>query len=252
MDTLFAMKFIYSFMLPPGLFIPLLLLAALYYRRKHQLGPAGFSAAMALLLYLFSISAVGETMIRSLENRYLPPDKPSGDVIIMLGGGATMDTPDVDGLGQMTGGSANRLLASARLHRLTGAPIIVSAGQVLENTGNESRIALRQLAGLGVPESMIIVEETSRNTEENARYTKEILDARGFKKPILVTSAFHMERSVRHFSKLGMSTLPFPTDYRVNRQALYTLNDWAPSASAMGNASLAMKEYLGLIPLWLK
>ncbi|MZP41976.1 YdcF family protein [Heliobacterium gestii] len=239
-------------MLPPGLFIPLFLFGAFYCQRRRLQGPALFSAVMTLLLYLVSAPVAGDAIIRSLESRYTPPDAPSGDVIVMLGGGSTLDTPDIDGLGQMTGSSATRLLTAARLHRLTGAPIIVSAGQVYENSGVESRIALRQLVGLGVPESKIIAEEISRNTEENARYTKEILDARGFRNPILVTSAFHMERSVGHFSKAGVSTLPYPTDYRANRVATYTLADWTPTAAALSNTSLAIKEYLGLLPLLVK
>ena len=60
----------------------------------------------------------------------------------------------------------------------------------------------RFLTDLGVPDPMIIVEDKSRDTIENARYARQICERRGFVRPILVTSAYHLKRSVLSFSKV--------------------------------------------------
>jgi uncharacterized SAM-binding protein YcdF (DUF218 family) len=56
---------------------------------------------------------------------------------------------------------------------------------------------------MGIPGKDIIEECGSKDTSENARYTKQIIEKRGFKSPILVTSAYHMKRAVFLFEKQG-------------------------------------------------
>lgn len=239
-------KFLYiTFLLPPGLFIAALACLCYWlYRRKHRgVVPV---ALITILLYLISTPLVGDALMRSLEGRYLPPVKAQGDVIVMLGGGATADTPNVHGKGHLMGFAANRLLTAAQLYHITGAPIIVSGGQVFANTGKEAEIARHILLGLGIPDDKIIVESQSLNTTDNARFSKEIIDQRGFTSPILVTSAFHMERSVQQFAKFNIRVTPYPTDYQTNTRFLFEWNQMWPRADAFYNTQLAVKEYLGL------
>ena len=59
------------------------------------------------------------------------------------------------------------------------------------------------LLSLGVPENKIFMDDKSRNTAENAAFSKQICEHQGWTKPILVTSAFHMPRSVRFFTREG-------------------------------------------------
>ena len=68
--------------------------------------------------------------MRSLEGRFIPPSEVSGDVVIMLGGGATLDTPDVTGKGQLSSHASNRLLTVALLQKKLNVPIILAGGQV--------------------------------------------------------------------------------------------------------------------------
>ncbi|XEQ93841.1 hypothetical protein SCACP_27380 [Sporomusa carbonis] len=185
--------------------------------------------------------------MRSLESRHRPPQAVSGDVIVVLGGGATADTPNVHGQGHLTGFAANRLLTAVQLQRLINVPIIVSGGQVFASSGKEAEIARHILLGLGVPDDKIIVEGQSLNTTDNAKFTKEILDERGFTRPILVTSAFHMERAVRQFAKFGTAVTPYPTDYQTNTRLIFEWNQLWPRADAFYNTQLAVKEYLGLM-----
>ncbi|GAA3319299.1 hypothetical protein GCM10020331_025620 [Ectobacillus funiculus] len=107
---------------------------------------------ITLLLYISVIPLTGNILTQTLEQRHTPPSQVDGDVIVMLGGGATPDSPDIDGKGQLSGNGANRLLTTIRLYNQTRLPIILSGGQVFTNYGNEANIAKRQLISLGVPE----------------------------------------------------------------------------------------------------
>jgi uncharacterized SAM-binding protein YcdF (DUF218 family) len=249
---IYAIKFIYSFLLPPGLFIVLLAAAGIWLWMRRDKAPAIVAFALALLLYSCSINAISDGLMRSLENSYMPPGDLAGDVIVVLGGGATADTPDIDGEGNLSGSAGNRLLAAARLYAKTGLPVLFSGGKVFADSGNEADIARRQLLGLKVPADRILVEDRSLNTSQNAEFTGKLLALHHLTKPILVTSAFHMKRSAADFREAGISVVPYPVDYRVSRRASYSLDKWTPSSSAMDTVSACLKEYLGIAAVkWL-
>jgi uncharacterized SAM-binding protein YcdF (DUF218 family) len=242
----YIIKFLYSvFLIPPGLFIALLLLLAWRYRRSRA--PARAALLAAAVLYLGSVGLVSGPLIHSLESRYVPPAQVSGDVIVVLGGGATLDTPNLGGGGHLSGQSANRLLTGLQLHHKLGVPIVISGGQVFATGGVEAEVARSVLLSLGVPADKIIAETASLNTADNARNTAAILARHGFTRPILVTSAYHMERSVRQFHKAGVAVVPFPTDYQENLARSFHHTDLWPSAGATAQLAIAIKEYLGIL-----
>lgn len=244
---LYLIKFIYTtFILPPGIFIVLLLLLAFKVHAKR------FRIALSLyvftfIFYLFTTPLIGNMLIGSLERQYSPVLPSKGDVIILLGGGATLDTPNIGGKGHLSGHAANRLLTALQIYQKKHLPILVSGGKVYKDTGREADITRNIMLSLGIPEKDIILENKSLNTKENAEFSKRILDKKGFSSPILVTSAFHMPRAVRHFESYGIRVTPFPTDYCTNMSRKITLNKFIPSADALNNVSLALKEYLGIL-----
>lgn len=243
----YFIKFLYStFLFPPGIIIVGLFFLCLYAFRNHR-KLTKIIGAFTLVFYLCTISLLSDRLIGALEKEYQVPRSVEGDVIVMLGGGATLDTPNVNGLGHLSGFAANRLLTSAQLYQKLHIPIILSGGKVLETTGCEAEISKVILLGLGVPEDKIIIEDKSLNTTENAMYTKVLLEKYGFKQPVLVTSAFHMKRSVLQFEKAQVSVLPYPTDYQSNIKNLFELHQLWPSAGALLNTSLALKEYVGIL-----
>lgn len=244
---LYFVKFLYqTFLLPPGVLIMLLLICSLWMRRKN-IKISGALLGIAFIFYLDAIPFVGESLINNIESRYTPPSAPSGDVIIMLGGGATLDTPNVGEKGHLMGTAANRLLTCAQLYYKLKIPVVISGGQVFESTGTEAEIAKGILKDIGIPEDKIIAENRSLNTTQNAKYTREIMDEYGFQKPILVTSAFHMDRAVRQFQKVGMNVIPYPTDYQTNIHRRIDFIDFIPSAEALLKVNTALKEYIGVI-----
>jgi uncharacterized SAM-binding protein YcdF (DUF218 family) len=244
---LYLIKFIYkTFILPPGSIILLLLILSFFgFKKKNKISK--YILGIAIILYIFSTYFIADNLIGSLEKKYTPNDNISGDVIIMLGGGATLDTPNINGVGHLYGSASNRVLTVAQLYYKIKVPIIVSGGQVYDFTGNEAEIAKRILTNLNIPEEVIITENKSLNTDENAEFTKELLDKYGFEKPILVTSAFHMHRALIGFQSVGVSLEPFPTDYYTNIKRSYSIYHFIPTADALHESSIALKEFVGIL-----
>ncbi|WP_238653692.1 YdcF family protein [Paenibacillus piscarius] len=244
---IYFIKFVYSFVLPPGLFVILLLGMAVWLWRQRSRRPALVLLGITLLLYLSMTPVVSDMLIGSLERKYPQPAAAEGDVIVVLGGGATSGTPDLDGQGNMSGPAANRLLAAARLYRETGLPVIFSGGQVFADSGNEADIARRQLIGLGIPAEDILPENRSLNTEQNAVNTAKLMQEHGFTRPVLVTSGFHMPRSMVRFKHAGLTPQPFPVDFQASRPMSLYAGKFTPTAGSVSTTGLALKEYLGLL-----
>ena len=241
----YFLKFGASWLLPPGIFIVALFALAWYaWKKRGEKRLAALLFALTFAFYLLCTSVVAERTLGWLEQAYLPPAEPQGDVIIMLGGGAMPDSPDVDGVGALCSSPANRLLTAVRLQRKLGVPILLSGGQVYEDTGAEAKIARRMLIDLGVPEEQILVETRSVNTTQNARYSAEILRAHGLTHPILVTSAFHMKRAVLNFKKQGIDVVPYPADYQVTHHPVFHYTKLRPQTEALLDNVTVLQETL--------
>lgn len=243
---IYFFKAVASFILPPGIFIIILTGCAFLLGRSRRM-IACLLGCCALLLYLLSCSLVSEILLRSLESQYNPPAEVRGDAVIVLGGGATLDTPDIDGKGHLAARAASRLMTGIQLQRQLDVPLLVAGGQVFAISGQEAQIMRRVAVGLGVPSERIIVETESLNTEQNARNVKAILQKNNFRSPILVTSAFHMPRAVWFFERQGVTVTPYPGDYQVNQTGTINWFQLLPQEGAFRNSCLALREYLGLL-----
>ena len=236
-----------SIVLPPGIFFVIFFVISAYCIHIQQKKLAAVIAGVTLVFYLLSTGFVAEHLMGWLESAYDPPvslETEGADGIIMLGGGAYSDTPDVDGTGTLCASPASRLLTAVRLQRQLGVPILLSGGQVYEDTGAEAKIAKRVLMSLGVPEEKILTETKSINTSQNARFSAEILRENGLSHPILVTSAFHMKRSVLNFQKQGVAVEPFPTDYLVAHHPVFHYTKLRPQTEALLDNVTVLQETL--------
>ena len=238
------LKFGASFFLPPGIFFLAFFSLAFFAWKKGERFAAKAIVLITAVFYLLSTYLVADVLMGALEDAYAPPAKPEGDVVIMLGGGAFSDAPDVDGEGALTASPSTRLLTAVRLAQKLDLPILVSGGQVFQESGKEALLAKRTLVSLGIPESRILVEGASQNTVQNAAYTAKILKEHGLVRPILVTSAFHMKRSVLNYEKLGIEVVPYPTDYMTNRHPIFHCVKLAPSADALRTNATVLQESL--------
>ncbi|EPZ45123.1 YdcF family protein [Alicyclobacillus acidoterrestris] len=242
-------KIVESLILPPGLFAVIMAILGYFaYRKLRRISIALF--LVAAIVYASSTQMVAGALIRPLEDAYPQPRHPHGDVIVMLGGGSVIGTPDINGEGNLSGSAANRLLTTARLYDMLHLPIIITAGpkrMVQGQDQSEAQIAKRELISLGIPSGLIYTENNSRNTEENAEFTKPILKAHHLRHPILVTSAFHMSRAVLDFEHYGIEVTPFPTDYQASTISGSYQLAYLPSTAALDVTELALKEYVGWV-----
>lgn len=87
------------------------------------------------------------------------------------------------------------------------------AGDLNDPENKEGPRVKSFLLAIGIPESDILIEGESRNTRQNALYTKELLD-KNFQngKYFLITSGVHERRAVKCFEKIGVYVTPFSVD----------------------------------------
>ena len=255
-------KLLPLFVYPLGLACVLLLLSLLL--RRESRWPRRLVWLALILLWLGSTRWTANALARSLEWRYLPPAEiPEADVIVLLGGGARplLYPRQISEVSE----AGDRMLYAAWLyHQGIAGAILVSGGHAVTNTPAgpaewESMADILEM--LGVPREAIWQENESRNTYENAIYSKKILDEQGIQRVLLVTSATHMPRSVRIFEKQGIEVIPAPADFLVTQAdwdymfeadlgvQLYNL---LPSAGAMNLTEIALKEYMGIVVYWLR
>lgn len=145
------------------------------------------------------------------------------------------------------GAGADRLTSALWLYRAGRVRcIIVSGGsgavQATAHTEADDLTTLLRLAG--VPNSAIIREENSRNTRENALFTKQLL-APGQDTLILVTSAFHQRRALGCFAQVGLHPIAFPAGYRSADRRLAPDAWLVPSPEALASFSLLTHEVVG-------
>ncbi len=237
-------KTLSAMLLPPGIFVLLLVVAILFLKKRLRT----FLLALVVLLYVFSIEPVKDLFLLPLENAYPMPSWSNlqrVDAIVVLGGGALDNAPDLDGEGSISADSLARVLGSYRLHATLRKPIIVAGGTIFGKKP-ESELSKKYLLMLGVKEQDILTEAMSKDTRENALFVRDICQKRNWTRIALVTSAFHMKRAVILFKPFFTDIVPYPTDYKSARVG-YNFGSFLPSASNMAEISAAFKEYLGII-----
>lgn len=254
MSFLFLSKLLPLFIYPVGLACIMLLLALLLSWRRSRWTCVPVFLALIILLVAGNVR-VSNRLIKSLEWQYLPITKmPEAEAIVILGG-ATRNLsfprviPDLSDRG-------DRLLYGAKLYQDGLAPLIILSGGRIQWRGggeSEAKDMADILEIMGIPESAMILEPNSLNTYQNAVNTKEILQEKGINEILLVTSAFHMPRSLAIFKKQGIKAIPAPTDFLVSKQELSEPNysiesqllSLIPEAGNIDRTTLAIKEYIG-------
>ena len=149
-------------------------------------------------------------------------------------------------MNQLSPGSG--LWVADQLYRAGKSPLIlISGGNAFDSKHPpESALAARLLIDWGIPPAAILTEQQSRDTHQNAVFTQRILAQRGIAKILLVTSAFHMPRAAAAFRRTGLTVIPIPADYltATDNDTPFLLR-LLPTAAALNNSGLALKEYLG-------
>ncbi len=245
MDWFIAKKIAGHFVALPGILIAILLLGGLWGLYRGRLERSLSYLVVGGILWGLSLGPTADMAYRGLESGLHIPEAPSADVIIMMGGAIQEGSPDITGTGIPTDGSWNRLVTTARLQKRLNTPVILSGGRVYEDEDAMGPVYKRMLVDLGVPESQILLEGDSRDTIENALFSKAICEEKGFERPIVVTSAAHMKRTLLSFEKVGLAVRPFPCGFITWSGKTYRWPDYLPGNYAA--LSTALHEYLGLL-----
>lgn len=147
------------------------------------------------------------------------------------------------------GNNADRFIATANLyHRGIIKKIIVSGGtgKLSQDEPAEAFFLREQLIANSIKEEDIFIESQSRNTHENALYTKKILDSLHAQAPfILITSTMHMPRSVAVFTKAGIPIISYPCGYKVVPENWEADNTFIPDIKVMNDWTDFIKEIIG-------
>lgn len=246
----FYLSKIFWFFADPGnvLLMVLCLGAVLVFRRRDKLGRRLLAFA-AILSFIVAIVPIGINLLIILENRFPEvrqlPEKVDG--IIVLGG--VIDEVVTKSRGQISiGGAVERLTEFAALSKkYPNAKLVFTSGsgKLLTQNIKEGDAVGPFLDILGVDLNRVQIENQSRNTYENALMSKQMVNPGPQETWILITSAFHMPRTVGIFRQIGWKVMPYPVDFGFTSEPVLT-----PTFNLIGGygfLSRAIHEWLGLV-----
>ena len=149
------------------------------------------------------------------------------------------------------GSSADRFIQTATLyHTKKIKKILVTggSGSLFHDYPAEADYLKKMLVANAIPEKDIMVEPLSRNTYENAIFSKKMIDSLQLKLPfLLITSASHMRRSSAVFKKAALPFVAYPCDYKVVEDKFSFDDTFIPNAKLLTTWSELIKEMIGLL-----
>jgi uncharacterized SAM-binding protein YcdF (DUF218 family) len=144
--------------------------------------------------------------------------------------------------------SSDRFIETVQLyHQGIIKKILISGGNgTFNNQPPETKFLSEEMIKNGINATDIILESNSRNTYENAVFSKRILDSLQLKGPhVLITSAIHMPRSIRLFQRAGLLIQPYPCNYFEFDEEKAFYEWWIPDISLLENWKYTIKEIVG-------
>ena len=235
----------------------LLLLAPLIAVWAHRNGRAVLAqrAMMgAALVALAGLSPLANLLALPLEQRFARADLSTPPVtgFIVLGGGEDAPVALARKAHALNEAGERISEAVALAHRFPQARVVFTGGSGFLFPGGETEgAAVRDmLLSMGVAPDRLMIEENSRTTFENALFTRDLVKPVAGERWILITSAWHMPRSMGIFRKVGFAVEPWPVDYRTTGWE-DGLHFFASPAEGLKRLDTMTKEYAGLLGLWL-
>jgi uncharacterized SAM-binding protein YcdF (DUF218 family) len=214
-------------------------------RRKRRILRGCF-----LLLVLITNPFLSNRIFHAWEAEAIPMSalRDTFDVGIVLGGYTQGGTYAADRL--QLSYAANRIVDAIQLYKrgvVRKLLITGGDGRLLGDAYPESYWVKNYLLDIGVPPEDILFEDQSRNTRENALFSKQLLEKQGFTsvKALLFTSAFHIPRAQACFKKVGLNTQPYPTHFEAQKLSLQPQTWLTPDAKLIKNWEVFLKEWVG-------
>lgn len=228
----------------------LLLIAGWLLSLRAKRGWSRTLLGLGILIFVVTgFTTFGYALITPLEDRFVRPAEPARiDGIVVLGGGMDGEVNSVRG-GFELNRSGDRMVEAVRLALAhPEAKVVIAAGPaaLAMEQEPEAYAARRLFESFGVASDRLILDDKSRNTEENAQFAKALAGTTGAQTWLLVTSAFHMPRAVGLFRKAEFAVVPWPADYLASgAEGLRFKFDQSPENIAV--ATIALREWIGLL-----
>ncbi|HEX7914522.1 YdcF family protein [Rudaea sp.] len=222
--------------------LALLFLAFVLHRRRRR--TASFLAVSGIALLVFSgCGLLAAPMLSDLQTPFIKPPQVSwgqSNAIVVLGVG----TAKVDSVVEPTPFAYGRMLQALELYASCKnhgrCRIILSGGDPQHHGASEAAVYAAELVKAGVDRADIVLDEASRNTWENAKFTRALLEREGANNIVLVTAALHMKRSLLYFAHFGIAVTPIRADAVEGEFSL------PPSGMNIAYCDIALHEYLGI------
>jgi uncharacterized SAM-binding protein YcdF (DUF218 family) len=205
--------------------------------------------ASVVVLAICGFSPLGNLVLYPLEQRFPPWDPTQGapDGIVVLGGSIDADLSVAHDTAAFTAAAGRVIEAAALAHRYPNARVIFSGGSanLISADAREADYAAAIFERLGISRERLTMERRSRNTLENAEFSKALAAPKSGERWLLVTSAYHMPRSVGLFRKAGFAVEPYPVDWRTGKGADILM--FSPVAvEGLERTGIGIREWIGL------
>jgi uncharacterized SAM-binding protein YcdF (DUF218 family) len=251
MDELFfySSKLIWMLIAPDSLFVILMAFGLILLVFGRIRGATLIFGVLTLGVVLLSLFSVGSWMLYPLESRVQTnPELPQRiDGIIVLGGSVLPLTSQY--WGQLeTNDFHERLSSFSELaHRYPEARLVFTGGNASLEKGlpSEAKAVRKYLLGSGIEEQRLVLENRARNTAENVTFTRQLVRPEPGENWILITTAYHMPRSIGIFCQQDWPVIPYPVDHKTVPDRMYRLE-----FNLLGHAvdlNQAIHEWLGLL-----
>jgi uncharacterized SAM-binding protein YcdF (DUF218 family) len=250
----FISKIVWFFVTPSNALVTLTMVGLWLMRTKRAVlgGRVAFAGAAGLLVA--GLSPLGNALIWPLEERfpsYRDDGTPAAGVIVL---GGTYDSEVTNERGQMAlNETGERIVALGDLARRYPAARIIYAGggsEFTPDTTPEATLVENTIRSVGVEPSRIAYDRQSLNTYQNAVYAKKIAQPQAGERWLVVTSAFHMPRTMGVFRKVGFAVVPYPVDYRT-AGSVSLLRPFGFVGEGLRRTDIAAKEWIGLLSYYL-
>lgn len=209
-----------------------------------------------VLLVIAAFSPLGNVLLYPLESRFPQWSEAQGappDGIVVLGGPIDPDLSAAHNV-PVIRSAPDRIVAAAVLARkYPNAKIVFSGGSssLISNEAREADYAAAVFESLGVDKARLIMDRASRNTYENAMFSKQLAAPKPGERWLLVTSAYHMPRAVGLFRKAGFAVEACPVDWHVGRDIADVFTFTQFSTDGLVRTDIAVREWLGLVAYFL-
>ncbi len=249
-----ASKLLGFFAMPSNALASLFVLSAVLYLVGWHRGARRLIAVSIVLLLAVGYWPLSNLALLPLTERFpaWQSDGHDPEGIIVLGGAIDPDVSAARGRVELDA-SGDRALAMLELARqFPKARIVFSGGSANLTTAPvpEAPLAGQLLDSFGIPRDRVTLESRSRTTYENAVFTRDLVAPKPGQRWLLVTSAFHMPRSIGVFRAAGFDVEAYPVDWRTRgwSDAAYPVDTLA---RGLARADVAVHEWTGLIAYWL-